>query len=58
MIRNNFFQNTPWNVVVNSFQNFIFKDDSQQYTPKIQEFTVVNSFQNFIFKDDSQLILL
>ena len=40
--------------VVNSFQNFIFKDDSQHIHFQHFQWHVVNSFQNFIFKDDSQ----
>ena len=56
MIRNANFGMIEHRKVVNSFQNFIFKDDSQQKWETFNTDAVVNSFQNFIFKDDSQLM--
>ena len=54
MIRNLWNQMVRRRPVVNSFQNFIFKDDSQHFSFMLNLPQVVNSFQNFIFKDDSQ----
>ena len=56
MIRNAQIQIFNQILVVNSFQNFIFKDDSQPSLLRGLTPAVVNSFQNFIFKDDSQQI--
>ena len=41
-------------LVVNSFQNCIFKDERQHQNYNDYPLTVVNSFQNCIFKDERQ----
>ena len=56
MIRNRKRKLGNTKTVVNSFQNFIFKDDSQPIWKEGFRLYVVNSFQNFIFKDDSQQV--
>ena len=40
--------------VVNCFQFFNFKDNSQEELARIEGITVVNCFQFFNFKDNSQ----
>ena len=41
-------------VVVNSFQNCIFRDEKQPKMKQLLSLLVVNSFQNCIFRDEKQ----
>ncbi|SFQ44051.1 hypothetical protein SAMN05444144_104305 [Flavobacterium akiainvivens] len=55
MIHRESLNNYRGNSVVNSFQNCILVDDSQEADSYNSTLVVVNSFQNCILVDDSQV---